>query len=134
MTQVGVRKLVSHDQGELRICARNPQDTGMDDYPVAGRKGVRRGIGYQVDGDDAGRHWSHRAEFVNAIASDQNLNWALAIVAHKIRDQPAVQERGTASLLNVRRWSPGFILAMAAGEVSATDSTDACVQLTESAS
>src|SRR4030095_8013276 len=36
--------------------------------------------------------------------------------------------------LNVRTWSPGFIPAMAAGDVSATVSTIACVQLTESAS
>ena len=47
---------------------------------------------------------------------------------------PAVSERGTGSLLNVRRWSPGLIPAMAAGEVSATDKTVACVQLTDSAS
>src|SRR5262245_45189350 len=47
---------------------------------------------------------------------------------------PRVPERGTASLLNVRTWSPGFIPATAAGDVSATESTVACVQLTESAS
>src|SRR5262245_44001134 len=47
---------------------------------------------------------------------------------------PAVSERGTGSLLNVRRWSPGLIPVTAAGEVSATDNTVACVQLTDSAS
>jgi hypothetical protein len=48
--------------------------------------------------------------------------------------QLVVLERGTASLLNVRRWSPVLIPAAAAGEVSATDRTVASVQLTETAS
>src|SRR6478735_9966477 len=52
----------------------------------------------------------------------------------KRRIQSAVSELGTASLLNVKRWSPGLMPPAAAGEVSATDRTVACVQLTESAS
>ena len=47
---------------------------------------------------------------------------------------PAVSVRGTASLLNVRRRSPERIPAAAAGELPATESTVAWVQLTESAS
>ena len=56
MTKIGMRELMSDDEGKLRVGARYPQDARMDDDSVAGREG---------------------------IATHQNPDGLLAVVAHK---------------------------------------------------
>jgi hypothetical protein len=42
MTEVGMRKLVSDENGKLCIGTRNPQEARMNNDLVIGRKGVER--------------------------------------------------------------------------------------------
>ena len=83
MTKIGVRELMSDDERKLRVCARNSQDARMDDDLVAGCEGIQRGVGFKFDRNSAGFYRGHSVHFIRAVATHQDLDWPLAVVAHK---------------------------------------------------
>jgi len=80
MAEIGMRKLVPHDQGELRIRVRGAQYAERNHDAIVGRERVDVGIDLKLDGYGAGNHRNDRPHFIGTVTPSQNLNRSFVIV------------------------------------------------------
>ena len=86
MAEIGMRQLVPHDEGELRIRACGSQYAGRNHDAIVGRECTDAGIDLKLDGNSAGHHWNNCAHLIGAVSPDQDLDRPLAIVPHIAAD------------------------------------------------